>query len=49
MCEPYSNTEMSEFLLNIRDTIQQGNVKRAEDMLINLSLIIRDHERGDEI
>ena len=46
MCEPYSNTEMSEFLLNIRDTIQQGNAKRAEDMLATLALVIRDPERG---
>ena len=46
MCEPYTNTEMSEFLFNIRNTIQQGNVKRAEDMLATLALVIRDPERG---
>jgi hypothetical protein len=46
MCEPYTNTEMSEFLFNIRDKIQQGNAERAEDMLATLALVIRDPERG---
>jgi len=44
MCKPYSNTEMSEFLLNIRDTIQQGNAKRAENMFISLALVIKNPE-----